>query len=200
MSATTWSTCGAYDFTCSICRTDTHQSVRSIPHRWLCSVRHTTSAQSDHAGLVARVFANFAIFDFAAEPVLVGNILSIEAAPELSHLPLSVIELCRFVASNAVESGADFELLLVTVAWTWRTPPRSGLRAAHAVSQPASLLGSRPRLTRLAMFTGHVWIQQPRQCQIIHTRWPQSRRKNSQSFPGFCRAITYFFIGYCNKK
>ena len=136
MSATTWSICGAYNFTCSICRNETDQSERINAVRWPLSVWHTLSAQAHHSGLAERVFENFVILFLATEAsteaVLLWTVSVLEEVllwlQELWQLSRSVTELCSeidrslFSLPSSTDSGVDFSLLLVTVAWSASYP------------------------------------------------------------------------------
>jgi len=80
--------------------------------------------------------------------------------------------------------------------------PECKLQEMSGMSQSYSVSGCSRYCTNLLLRcrSCHLSGRKHRTKHKAWTGWPQSRRNNSQSFPGFSRAISLLFHSYCNKK
>ena len=151
MSATMWSTWGAYDLTCSTWITETFHFWLSISSRISFILTETKVAHSFHSSLWS-VLSKFSLsmlfaFDF------LGRTRGIS-------FPRSEIRFCEGSFFPSEFSLFGYEGLgwrPVTLPCMCINPPTSFLRAWHADTHPSSELGMRPRLILSATLCGHVW-------------------------------------------
>lgn len=151
ISATTWSTRGAYDLTCSTWVTDTCQFWLSISSRISFSLLETEAAHSFHSSLWTDLskfnFSTLFVFDFIGKTRGTSFLCSAIMFWQGSFSPLQIL------LFGCEDSG----WWLVTLPCTCINPPTSFLRAWHAVTHPSSELGMRPMLILSATLRGHVW-------------------------------------------
>lgn len=158
MSTTKWSICGAYDFTCSMCRTFVCQmwGVWSLSSITLI-FDETPKDQSLHISFVefGQVFADKSEhFKLLLEHVL-AEFVGFLSETFIESIPFSVL-FEHFTISDSSQLLLAFGVVfpVSTLSCMWRIPPEHPFKAAHAVSQPGSEDGISPRFTRSATSFG----------------------------------------------
>lgn len=159
MSTTKWSICGAYDFTCSMCRTFVCQmwGVWSLSRITLI-FDETPKDQSPHISFVefGWVFADKSEhFELLLEHVS-AEFVRFLSETFIESISFSVLLFKHFTFSDSSQLLQDFGVVfpVSTLPCMWRIPPEHLFNAAHAVSQPGSEDGISPRFTRSATSFG----------------------------------------------
>ena len=172
-STTTWSTRGAYDLTCSTCKTLT----RHCRGAWILSrmPRIFVETSPDQSFQLSRpeFLCNVLLVVQLRHVVLFFSVEQFKAVASLfEHIfRTKFLSFTFFGESLSLFSGFPSEhsmhwalcaysfglvvlFLVSTLPCIWRTPPEHFFRALQAVSQPGSDDGISPKLTRSAISFG----------------------------------------------